>query len=120
VLIEIKRDWASDSLVRQSQRYMDFFASDLAEAGQSVRGVIIALEDDVRIRRAPAVRSNFAFYRYEVTFMLRKVQARANTCPPLGEPGSVTHEQSGADFFAERTILDQPEGQGDQKYTATG
>ena len=41
---------------------------------QSVKGVIIALEDDLRIRRALQVANNIDFYRYEVSFKLNKEQ----------------------------------------------
>lgn len=51
---------------------MGYVAQDLAEPGQTVRGVIIALEDDIRIRRALAVAPNIEFYRYEVNFKLHK------------------------------------------------
>ena len=42
------------------------------EEGQTVQGVIIALEDDPRIRRALAVMPSIAFYRYQVSFKLLK------------------------------------------------
>ncbi len=44
----------------------------IAEEHQRVRGVIIALEDDLRIKRAKVV-PNIDFYRYEVKFDLKKV-----------------------------------------------
>lgn len=72
LVVELKRGRASDSVVGQIQRYMGYVAQDLAEPGQTVRGVIIALEDDIRIRRALAVAPNIHFYRYEVNFRLRK------------------------------------------------
>jgi restriction system protein len=72
LVVELKRGRASDAVVGQVQRYMGFAASELAEPHQHVRGVIIALEDDLRIRRALAVASSIDFYRYEVTFTLHK------------------------------------------------
>jgi restriction system protein len=72
LVVELKRGRASDSVVGQIQRYMGYVAQDLAESGQSVRGVIIALDDDLRIRRALAVAPNIDFYRYEVNFKLHK------------------------------------------------
>jgi len=45
---------------------------ELAEENQIVRGVIIALEEDTRIRRALAVTTNIEFYRYQVSFKLFK------------------------------------------------
>ena len=44
-----------------------------AEEGQTVRGIIIALEDDQRIRRALKMTPNIEFYRYQVSFRLVKV-----------------------------------------------
>ena len=41
-----------------------------------MRGVIIALEDDIRIRRALAVAPNIDFYRYEVNFRLKGLTVR--------------------------------------------
>jgi restriction system protein len=51
---------------------MGFALEELAENGQTVKGVIIALEDDNRIRRALAVATNIEFYRYQVSFKLFK------------------------------------------------
>ena len=72
LVVELKRGRASDSVVGQIQRYMGYVAQDLAEPGQRVRGVIIALEDDVRLRRALAVAPDIDFYRYEISFRLKK------------------------------------------------
>jgi len=51
---------------------MGYALEELAEKGQTVKGVIIALEDDNRIRRALAVAPNIEFYRYQVSFKLFK------------------------------------------------
>lgn len=45
---------------------------ELAVEGQAVRGVIIALEDDQKLKRALAATPNVAFYRYSVSFKLFK------------------------------------------------
>ena len=71
--IELKKGKASDNVVGQIQRYMGYVKDMLAEEGQSVRGIIIALEDDVKIRRALSVTQNIEFYRYEINFKLKKV-----------------------------------------------
>lgn len=70
LVVELKRGRASDSVVGQIQRYMGYVQDVLAEPGQSVKGVIIALEDDIRIKRALSVAPNIAFFRYQVTFKL--------------------------------------------------
>jgi len=72
LVVELKKGRASDSVVGQIQRYMGFVKEELAEKGQLVRGVIIALEDDLRIRRALSVTNNIDFYRYEISFKLFK------------------------------------------------
>ncbi|MBI2853904.1 MAG: DUF1016 family protein [Chloroflexi bacterium] len=72
LVIELKKGRASDNVVGQIQRYMGYVQQELAEEGQSVKGVIIALEDDIRIRRALAVAKNIEFYRYQVSFKLFK------------------------------------------------
>ena len=73
LVVELKKGRASDVVVGQTLRYMGFAAQELAEPNQKVRGVIIALEDDQRIRRALAVAPNIDFYRYQISFKLIKV-----------------------------------------------
>jgi restriction system protein len=73
LVLELKKGRASDTVVGQVLRYMGFVAQELAEPGQSVRGVIIALDDDQRIRRALAAVPTVDFYRYQVAFELLKV-----------------------------------------------
>jgi len=72
LVVELKKGRASDVVVGQTLRYMGFVAQELAEPGQETRGVIIALDDDQRIRRALAVTPNIDFYRYQVSFKLLK------------------------------------------------
>ncbi len=73
LVVELKKGRASDVVVGQTLRYMGFAAQELAEPNQKVRGVIIALEDDQRIRRALAVAPIIDFYRYQISFKLIKV-----------------------------------------------
>ena len=73
LVVELKKGRASDGVVGQTLRYMGYAAQELAEANQKVRGVIIALEDDQRIRRALSVTPNIEFYRYQISFKLLKV-----------------------------------------------
>ena len=70
LVVELKRGRASDAVVGQIQRYMGYIKEELLESDQQVRGVIVALDDDVRIRRALAVTDRIDFYRYEVSFRL--------------------------------------------------
>lgn len=73
LVVELKKGRASDVVVGQALRYMGYVQEELAEADQAVRGVIIALEDDQKIRRALAVVPNIDFYRYQINFKLLKV-----------------------------------------------
>lgn len=72
LVVELKKGRVSDSVVGQIQRYMGYVQEELAEEGQKVKGVIIALEDDLRLRRALSVTNNIEFYRYQVSFRLFK------------------------------------------------
>ena len=79
LVIELKRGRASDAVVGQIQRYMGYVKDELLEADQTVRGVIIALEDDKRIRRALSVTTGIEFYRYEINFNLKKIEVSGST-----------------------------------------
>ena len=70
LVVELKRGRASDAVVGQIQRYMGYVLEEIAEEHQRVRGVIIALDDDKRIRRALQIAQGIDFYRYEVKFSL--------------------------------------------------
>lgn len=72
LVIELKRGRASDVVVGQVLRYMGFVKDELAEPDQTVKGLIIAMEDDQRIKRALSAVPNIEYYRYEVTFKLIK------------------------------------------------
>jgi restriction system protein len=72
LVVELKKGRASDSVIGQVQRYMGYVKDELAKEGQSVEGVIIALEDDQRIKRALSVAPNISFYKYQVSFKLIK------------------------------------------------
>lgn len=71
-VIELKKGRASDVVVGQVQRYMGYVKDELAEKDQSVRGIIIAFEDDIRINRALSVAPNIEFYTYKINFKLEK------------------------------------------------
>ena len=72
LVVELKRGRVSDNVVGQIQRYMGYVKEELAEPNQEVHGVIIGLENDLRIKRALSVTTNIEFYRYEVKFQLFK------------------------------------------------
>lgn len=72
LVVELKKGRASDVVVGQTLRYMGYVQEELADDGQSVRGVIIALEEDQRIRRALVMVPTIEFYRYQISFKLVK------------------------------------------------
>lgn len=72
LVVELKRGRASDVVVGQIQRYMGYVKDELAESDQQVKGIIIALEEDLRIKRALSVTHNIEFYRYQLNFTLIK------------------------------------------------
>jgi len=72
LVIELKKGRASDAVVGQTLRYMGYVRDELADAGQSVKGIIIASEDDQRIRRALSMIPSVDFYRYQISFKLVK------------------------------------------------
>lgn len=72
LVVELKKGRVSDNVVGQIQRYMGYVKEELAEDNQHVKGVIIGLEDDLRIKRALSVTNNIEFYRYQVSFKLFK------------------------------------------------
>lgn len=72
LVVELKKGRVSDVVVGQIQRYMGYVKEELAEEGQSVRGCIIAFEDDNRIQRALSVTQSIDFYTYRVQFTLEK------------------------------------------------
>lgn len=74
LVVELKKGRVSDNVVGQIQRYMGYVKEELAEDNQTVKGVIIGLDEDIRIKRALAVTQNIEFYRYEVKFKLFKTK----------------------------------------------
>ena len=59
-------------VVGQTLRYVSFVQEMLAAKDQTVHGVIIALDDDQRIRRALTMVPNILFYRYQISFKLAR------------------------------------------------
>ena len=75
LVVELKKGKASDVVVGQTLRYMGYVQEELAEEGQTVLGVIIALEDDKKLRRALTMTPNITFYRYQISFKLVRAQS---------------------------------------------
>ncbi|MGC9156428.1 MAG: endonuclease NucS domain-containing protein, partial [Ferrimicrobium sp.] len=74
LVLELKRGRASDVVVGQILRYMGYLQSEVATDGQVVEGVIIALEDDKKLRWALQLVPNVRFLRYRLNFELRESQ----------------------------------------------
>lgn len=72
LVIELKRGRTSDVVVGQIQRYMGYVQDELLDKGQQVKGLIIGLEADNKLKRALSVCSNIDFYRYQIDFKLVK------------------------------------------------
>ncbi len=72
LVVELKKGRASDVVVGQILRYMGYVNEVLAEPDQQVKGLIIAPDDDQRLRRALSMTPNIDFYRYQVSFKLTK------------------------------------------------
>jgi len=72
LVVELKKGRASDAVVGQVQRYMGYVKDEIAEDNQEVKGVIIAFENDLKIKRALSVVKNIDFYTYKVDFTLHK------------------------------------------------
>lgn len=72
LVVELKKGRASDIVVGQIQRYMGYVIEELAEENQTVKGIIIAFEDDLKIQRALKVAPNIDFYTYKINFSLEK------------------------------------------------
>lgn len=70
LVVELKKGRISDMVIGQIQRYMGYVKEELAENDQVVKGIIIALEDDLRLRRALSVTQNIEFYTYKIDFKL--------------------------------------------------
>lgn len=70
--VGLKRGRASDVVVRQILRYMGYVKEQIAEAHQTVEGVIIALDDDQNLRWALLAVPSISFYGYQVSFKLIK------------------------------------------------
>lgn len=73
LVIELKKGRTSDVVVGQVQRYMGYVKEELAEPNQQVKGAIIGLEADNRLKRALSVTTNIEFYAYHIDFKLNKL-----------------------------------------------
>ena len=74
LVIELKKGRTNDAVVGQTLRYMGFVKNDLAVNGETVRGVVIAHQNDLRLRNALSMVPSIDFFIYQVDFKLNPVQ----------------------------------------------
>ena len=74
LVIELKKGKTSDVVVGQILRYMGFVKRELATSGESVQGVVIALDDDLKLRNALSMVPSVGFFRYQIEFKLHDVK----------------------------------------------
>jgi|TARA_B100000959_G_C14851431_1_gene570274 RecB family endonuclease NucS len=72
LIIELKKGRASDEVVGQLKRYMGFVKKEIAKNNEEVKGMIIALEDDLNLQDALYASPDIEFLRYELSFKLKK------------------------------------------------
>ncbi len=70
LVVELKKGKANVSVVGQIQAYMGYVEKELAKKNQLVKGIIIASEDNQRIRNALRLNKNIEFFRYRINFEL--------------------------------------------------
>ena len=72
LVIEIKKGRASDKVEGQIQRYFGYIKNEIANNSQKVKGLIIRIKEDLRLKRAISINLSIEFRRYEIRFDLIK------------------------------------------------
>ncbi len=70
LVLELKRNQSSDDTIGQTMRYMGWVEHELAEAGETVEGLIIAHQSTKKLQYALTQTNNIRFSKYEVDFRL--------------------------------------------------
>lgn len=78
IVIELKKGKTSDSAVGQIQRYINWVKDNVADAGQNVRGIIIAKEVDDKLEYAVRNLEYIEIKTYKVDFQLRSILDKQN------------------------------------------
>ena len=73
LILELKRDMASDVVVGQTLSYMGYVKKQIATNNQNVRGCIIATDADQRLRNALSTISSIDFYEYKINFEMKRI-----------------------------------------------
>tara|TARA_Y100000768_G_scaffold372450_1_gene340115 strand:- start:391 stop:1272 length:882 start_codon:yes stop_codon:yes gene_type:complete len=74
LVLELKRDMASDVVVGQTLSYMGYIKQNLATNNENVKGCIIATDADQRLRNALSSVSNIDFYEYKINFAMNRIE----------------------------------------------
>lgn len=74
LIVELKKGRSSDVVIGQLLRYMGYVKQNLAEAGEEVTGMIVAGEDDERLRYALSVTRDVRYMVYRVHFRLEEMR----------------------------------------------
>ena len=74
LILELKRDLASDAVVGQTLNYMGYVKQHLATNDEKVRGCIIATDAGQRLRNALSTVTNIDFYQYKINFEMNHVE----------------------------------------------
>ena len=69
---EIRDSLTTDVVLGQILRYMGYLNEHWIDNGQTVRGIIVALEDDTKLRYALKMVPSVSFYRYQIAFSLQQ------------------------------------------------
>jgi RecB family endonuclease NucS len=72
LVVELKRDKSSDAVVGQILRYIGWVKAHLAQAGETVEGLIIAARGEDKLHYALSAVRSVSFKSYEVEFRLNE------------------------------------------------
>jgi hypothetical protein len=82
VVLELKRGRPSDKVVGQIARYMGWVRTNLADAGQTVEGLIVAHETNLALDYAVSAIPGLRLMTYEVKFELSTAGIPGQPVPP--------------------------------------
>ena len=74
LVIELKRDMASDAVIGQTLRYMGYIKKKYCNDGETVKGCIITNSADPSLRNALSVIDNIEILTYKISFNLEKME----------------------------------------------
>ncbi len=83
LVVELKRDRATNVVVGQTLRNMGYVKEQITELDQMVEDAIIASVDDLKLRWALSAVQRVGFYRYQVDFKLVKAGTAAGPGPSV-------------------------------------